>query len=190
MRRAALAVLVVMALALGGAFLRARSQRARMWSAVEQMCACGRPALAQMSELRATATGGLDRVLTAQAHALMGDCEAMRVAADRRGLVGALRGSALRVEPTEGQRRATRDMVHALGLMCGDEHRAFWEALRARLAEGAPAGDAGAEVLRAAREHLRVRDAMCEGARRLSAPPGRYALTLDEAERAAARCGR
>jgi tetratricopeptide (TPR) repeat protein len=149
-RRAALAVLVVTALALGGALLRARSQRARMWSAVEQMCACGRPALAQMSELRATATGGLDRVLTAQAHAVIGDCEAMRVAADRRGLAGALRGSALRVEPTEGQRRATRDMVHALGLMCGDEHRAFWEALRARVAEGAPAGDARPEVLRAA----------------------------------------
>ncbi len=40
MRRAALAVLVVAALALGGAVVRARSQRARMWDAVERMCAC------------------------------------------------------------------------------------------------------------------------------------------------------
>lgn len=189
MRRAALGALAFAAIALGAGVVRARSQRARAWAAVEGMCACNAPVLGKMSDLRAVATGGLDGVLTAQAHGLLGECEALRAAALRRGLVGALRGDPLRVEPTPGQRRAARDVAAALGRMCGEEHRAFWEALRGRLAEGA-AGDAAPAVRRAAGEHLRVRDGLCAAGPRLAAPPGRYTLTLPAAEQAAARCGR
>ncbi len=185
---------VVAVVALAGAGLlvagRARSQRARMWTAVERICACNEPALAQMSALRSVATGGLDRVLTAQAHALQASCDDLRVAAHRRGVGDALRGAPLRVEPTASV-GAAREVGRALGLMCGEEHRTFWEGLRARVArEEATPGDTPPEVLRQAREHLRVRDGMCAAARRLATPPTGYAMTLAEAERAGRSCGR
>ena len=185
---------VVAVVALAGAGLlvagRARSQRARVWTAVERICACNEPALAQMSALRSVATGGLDRVLTAQAHALQASCDDLRVAAHRRGVGDALRGASLRVEPTASV-GAAREVGRALGLMCGEEHRAFWEGLRARVArEEATPGDTQPEVLRQAREHLRVRDGMCAGSRRLAAPPAGDGMTLAEAERAGRSCGR
>lgn len=186
---------VVAVVALAGAGLlvagRARSQRARVWTAVERICACNEPALAQMSALRSVATGGLDRVLTAQAHALQASCDDLRVAAHRRGVGDALRGNALRVEPSTVSVGAAREVGRALGLMCGEEHRAFWEGLRVRVArEEATPGDAPPEVLRQAREHLRVRDGMCAESRRLATAPAGYAMTLVEAERVGRSCGR
>lgn len=190
MRRGATWGLLAIAVALLAAWIRVRTQRERSWAIVEQMCTCNRSTLARMSELRSVAMGGLDRVLTAQAHALLGECDALRIAAQRRNIVALVRGAPLRVEPTANQRRAARELTHALGLMCGDEHRAFWESLRVRVAEGAPTGNTPPAVLQTAREHLRVRDAMCANSRRLSAPPTSYTLPLSEAERRAARCGR
>jgi len=186
---------VVAVVALAGAGLvvgyRARSQRARAWSAVEDICACNEPSLAQMSALRSVATGGLDRVLTAQAHALQASCDDLRVAAHRRGVGDALRGDALRVEPSTAHLATARDVGRALGLMCGEEHRVFWEGLRARVSrEEATPGGTQPEVLRQAREHLRVRDGMCAGSRRLAAAPTGYGMTLAEAERAGRSCGR
>jgi hypothetical protein len=185
----------VAVVALAGAGLlvgyRVRSQRARAWSAVERMCACNEPALAQMSALRSVATGGLDRVLTAQAHALQASCDDLRVAAHRRGVGDALRATPLRVEPSTVSTTAAREVGRALGLMCGEEHRAFWEGLRTRVTrEESTPGETRPEVLRWAREHLRVHDAMCAESRRLAAPLAGYAMTLAEAERTGQSCGR
>lgn len=191
MTRGAALALAVVALMVLGAYLRVRSVRARWNAAIERICICQAPAVARLEAIRRDGRGGLDRVLGAEARVLQGHCDDLRAALPRQGAWRLLRASPMEVPPGVVHTRASRELGRELGLMCGDEHRAFWEGLRAQLRHDGqtPPADVSALVLRIATEHLRVRDAMCDRRAVLGAPPTAYTLALDDARRNAASCG-
>lgn len=180
----AAAALAVTCAAIAGA-VRARGDRARWIAESERLCACNAPVTRRMASMQRIAPGGLDRVLAAQSRALAAGCDDLRVAVARRSWWHGLRRLQLWVEPGDAHRAATRELTHAMGLMCGDEHRVLWENLRARLAAGTaePPGSPP-DAARVAREFLRVRDGMCGRREALTVPPRQYTLTLAEAARA------
>ena len=86
--------------------------------------------------------------------------------------IESLRGAPLRVVPTAEHQRAQRDVARELGLTCGDEHRRFWDDLRAHHERiRTSPDDTPREIVRVSAEALRVRDAMCARRAVLGAPP-------------------
>lgn len=166
--------------------------RARRWSSiVERLCACNEATLAQMRALRAVPAGGLDRVLAAQERGLVAGCDRLRAAVQTRSVVATLRSDVLDVVVSGAHARAQRDVARELALLCGDEHRVFWEGLRASVARDAPAADGALRaVVGRAATHLRVRDSMCARRAVLGAPPQPYVLTRAAAEHDARQCER
>mgnify|MGYP000899920371 CR=1 FL=1 len=191
MRRPLALALLAVAVVATGAYLRVRSVRARWGASIERICVCQAPALARLEAIRRDGRGGLDRVLAAEVQVLQGHCDDLRAALPRQRAWALLRAAPMDVPPGAAHTNASRELGRALGLLCGDEHAAFWEGLRARLRadDAAPPADVSALVLRIAMEHLRVRDEMCARRRILGAPPTAYTLTLADAHRNATTCG-
>lgn len=186
-----LSVALFLALALGlAAWMRVRQQRNLWWARAEKLCACNGPALIALHGLTPVPMGGLDRVGEAQSRTLVAGCNDLRVAVTHRGAIESLRGAPLRVVPTAEHQRAQRDVARELGLTCGDEHRRFWDDLRAHHERiRTSPDDTPREIVRVSAEALRVRDAMCARRAVLGAPPAGYALTAADADRQGRTCG-
>jgi hypothetical protein len=178
------AMVVALVATLGVAIrLRVRQQQQHWWTRVEALCACSEPTLARIIELQPAATAGLDRALVGQRRTLIATCDDMRAAMTRHSWTRLLRGQSVRVTPSSAHQRARRDTAFALGLLCGTEHQQFWSALRERIHTDATAGDAQARaVLHLAREHLQVRDAMCERRVALTQPAHEYEMSKISAD--------
>jgi hypothetical protein len=188
-KRLAIAV-VVSAAVLGAMGLRARQQRNLWWARAEKLCACNGPALIALHGLTPVPMGGLERVGEAQSRSLVAGCNDLRAAVSRRAAIEDLRGAPLRVTPLAEHQRAQRDVARALGLTCGDEHRRFWEDLRAHHERiRTSPDDTPREIVRVSAEALRVRDAMCARRAVLAMPPQGYALTAVDADRQGRTCG-
>jgi hypothetical protein len=188
-RRAAVVAAIALAL-LGAAWLRARRQRDLWWARAERLCACNGPTLVALHGLTPVPMGGLDRVTEAQSRSLVAGCDDLRVAVSRRTAVESVRDAPLRVTPTAEHQRAQREVARALGLACGDEHRRFWDDLRAHHERiRTSPDDTPREIVRVSAEALRVRDAMCARRAVLGLPARGYDLTAADADRQGRTCG-
>jgi hypothetical protein len=176
-RRVAIVVALITTLGVGINF-RVRQQRRHWWTRVEALCACSEPTLARIIALQPAATAGLDRALVGQRRTIIANCDDMRAAMTRHSWTQLLRGQSVKVTPSDAHRRARRETAFALGLLCGTEHQQFWNTLRERIHTDATARDAqGRAVITLAREHLQVRDAMCERRTVLTQPVGEYEMS-------------
>lgn len=91
----------------------------------------------------------------------------------------------MRVTPSARHLRDHRAITNAFAVMCGEAQQGFWQRLGDRLT--APSNDPP-DVVRIAREHLRVRDGMCMRQRTLATEPEAYTLSITEAEHTAEGC--
>lgn len=180
------AAVVVAGVLLGGRAVLTR-RRDEAWRRIERVCACGDVTRRQLSMLERLSVGGLELVANLQRRALEDDCNELRVAQVRQRSLDVLRGRALQVSVSPHHRGVMRELVVALERMCELE-RPGWEMLRARAATPTPGEDG--RVHEAAREQLRIRDAMCARRPALLRPPQDYALTREELAQQAATCGR
>lgn len=177
---------VVVAVALGARAVLTR-RRDEAWRRIERVCACGDTTRRQLTVLERVSVGGLELVSRLQRRALEDDCDDLRVAQVRQRPLDVLAGRPLSVSVSPHHRGVMREMVVALERMCELE-RPGWDSLRARVTSPAPAGE-DPRVREAAREQLRIRDAMCARRPALLRPPQDYTLTRAELAQQAVTCG-
>lgn len=184
-RSAAVAAALALALlAAGGWTVRAR--RSAWRARAERLCACSAETVARLRRTGDALPMELGDAMRAQARILDASCGDLRRAARAQGLGDALRDRPLRVAPTTEHDRARDAARAALRRLCDPERDAVWTRRRER----EPGGSVWSpEIVRAAAEARRLREALCARQAALTAVPEPYTLTAAQGDEEARTCG-